>query len=321
MPGMYMPEGDDPILLKWPSDQDIYASLSENTLETSQLYHILYLRNLNNELRPRGVNIILYDTGGQADFTWAESKLGKSTVNRLRQKTCVELLLRYRIIFIDMPDYSKTDRRKMTKDLESIEWLWNRIASAGERPTIVFAVQKEMSEGHFFLDKAMKFELDPLSPERMVEAYTRRFQGTEPFTERALLKLARMSRGVFRRFLRYIVLALDLWESEASPPEVIDVDLVVQSVPVERLVEDRELELSALFSKHSDLASLAVRLIMLLEERGELGQSEIANLLDVKEYTLSRLLTKLEGAHQVTRTRRGNDNIVSLQPQKKVEGG
>jgi len=98
------------------------------------------------------------------------------------------------------------------------------------------------------------------------------------------------------------VLTLDLWESIADRRDLIDVDLVVQAVPLERLVEDMELELSSLFPKHSDLVSLAVRLIMLLEERGELAQSEIAGLLDVKDYTVSRLLTKLETACYIIRS-------------------
>lgn len=91
---------------------------------------------------------------------------------------------------------------------------------------------------------------------------------------------------------------------------MIDVDLVVQAVPVERLVEDMELELFALFPKHSELRSLAVRLIMLLEERGELKQCELADLLDVKDYALSRVLMKLEAGRYVTRRRDGNDKIV-----------
>ena len=50
------------------------------------------------------------------------------------------------------------------------------------------------------------------SPEQMVEAYRKRFKALAPFTEDALFTLARMSRGIFRRFLRYITLALQLQE-------------------------------------------------------------------------------------------------------------
>jgi hypothetical protein len=41
----------------------------------------------------------------------------------------------------------------------------------------------------------------------MLEAYLKRFKTPEPFTEDAILLLARMSRGIFRRFLRYLILS------------------------------------------------------------------------------------------------------------------
>ena len=331
VPGL--PREHDSILLKWRSGEELYASILENTRKTSQVYFYKYSVKLDYELQSKvrlrnfdradrmfleefSDGIVRLEKEGELysttpDITWAESRLDKGTVKRLRQETCMEILLEKSVIFIDMPDYSKTDRRRMVKDLESIHWLWNKIASSGG-PTVVFAVQKEMSEGHFFLDKAQKFELEPLAPEQMMEVYVRAFHGTEPFTEQALLKLGQMSRGIFRRFLRYILLTLDLWEKQAAGAELIDVDVVVKAVPVERLVEDMELELLALFPKHSDLRSLAVRLIMVLEEHGELGQSEIADLVEVEDYVLSRLLTKLERAHYITRTSHGKDKVVTL---------
>jgi len=199
----------------------------------------------------------------------------------------------------------------MTIDLESICSLWSRISSS-VGPTIVFAVQKELSEGHFFLDKARKFEIEPLAAEQMVDVYRRTFNGIEPFTEEALLKLARMSRGVFRRFLSYVLLALDLFETDPSLPAAIDVNLVIRAVPVERIVEDLGVELSRLFSRNSGLTSGAVRLILLLDERRELRQGELAEVLDLEDYALSRLLTKLEEARYITRRRDGNEKIVSL---------
>ena len=54
-----------------------------------------------------------------------------------------------------------------------------------------------------------------------------------------------------------------------------------------------------------------MRLVMLLEESGEQRQGEVASLLGVEAYELSRLLTKLEAARWVTRRRDGNDKIVS----------
>lgn len=49
---------------------------------------------------------------------------------------------------------------------------------------------------------------------------------------------------------------------------------------------------------------------MLLEESGERKQSELADLLEVQLYALSRLLTTLGNACYVTRVREGNDKIV-----------
>jgi hypothetical protein len=324
------------IILKWRREEELHTSFLESTRKTSHDYLYRYSIKLDRELGSREIGSRvpflnswdkrlreqfakdIVKLGGEGvlyssvpEVGWAESKLDKVTVRRLRQDTCFEILFERAVILIDTPDYSKTDRRRMAKDLESIHWLWNKIASSGG-PSIVFAVQKEMSEGHFFLDKAHKFELEPLQPELMVRVYVHRFGGAEPFTEKSLLKLAQMSRGIFRRFLRYILLSLDLWEEKADRG---DVDLVVEAVPVERLAEDMELELFALFPKQSDLRWLAVRLIMLLEGGGERRQGELLDLLGVKDYTLTRLLTKLEEGHYVARRRKGNDKIVSLRSQ------
>ena len=79
----------------------------------------------------------------------------------------------------------------------------------------------------------------------MVEAYRRRFKALAPFTEDALFTLARMSRGIFRRFLRYITLTLRRWETDRK--DSIDTRIVKEAVTVEGLAEDMELELTELF--------------------------------------------------------------------------
>ena len=74
-----------------------------------------------------------------------------------------------------------------------------------------------------------------------------------------------------------------------------------QAVPLERLEEDMELELSELFPKHGELARQAVRSLMLLEEVGSRKQSELPTQLDMEPYVLSRLLGKLELCNYITR--------------------
>jgi hypothetical protein len=155
-----------------------------------------------------------------------------------------------------------------------------------------------------------KRELELLKPEQMVEAYRKRFKTIEPFTEDALLSLGRMSRGIFRRFLRYIMLTLQYSESHGK--KIIDTETVKEAVTVERLAEDMELELVELFPKQSDLRLQAVRLLMHLEESGPKKQAELAEEFGLEEYAMSRLLAKLELHRYIARRREGTDKIVSL---------
>ena len=201
----------------------------------------------------------------------------------------------------------------MTTDLQDVYWLWNDLVKASVwKPNLVIGVQKEMFAGHFFFDKMVKVELEPLAPDQMLEAYLRRFETTDPFTEDALLTLARMSRGIFRRFLRYITLTLNLWEGYPRPRGVIESATVREAVTVERLAEDMEAELVELFPKQSDLRLQAVRLLTYLEEVGPKKQSELGEELGVEGYVMSRLLVKLELHRYITRRREGTDKVMSL---------
>ena len=120
----------------------------------------------------------------------------------------------------------------------------------------------------------------------------KRFNDTWPFTEDALITLARMSRGIFRRFLRYITVTLQHWETGREGP--IDETVVEEAVTVERLAEDMERELAELFPKHRDLRLQAVSLLMHLEECGPKRQTMLAEELGMEGYAMSRLLAKLE---------------------------
>jgi len=242
-----------------------------------------------------------------------ERKLDKAALKKMREIAWFRMLGQNDTILIDTPDYSKTDRRLMAKDLEGVYWLWNAFASSASSsvsPNIVLAIQKEMFRDHFFFDKMVKVELEPLRPEQMVEAYRKRFKSTDPFTEDALVTLARMSRGIFRRYLRYIALTLRHWETNKT--ERIDTTIVKEAVTFERLARDMELELVELFPKQSDLRLQAVRLLMHLEECGPRRQTELAGGLGMEGFAVSRLLTKLELHRYVVRRREGADKIVSV---------
>ena len=248
------------------------------------------------------------------DTGWAERKLGSRITRDLPKEIWVEMLRSKRTILIDTPDYARTDRRLLAKDLDELYRLWNSLTtSGGPAPNIVITIQKEMFKGqHFFFGKMKKIELQPLTPKQMLQAYHRRFNTTHPFTEDALLTLARMSRGIFRRYLQYISLTLQQWQAKPAPHNPITPETVKTTITTERLAEDMELELSELFPKQSELRLKAVQLLLHLQESGPKKQTQLTKDLNLEPYKLSRILEKLELHKYVKRKRDGIDKIVSL---------
>jgi DNA-binding MarR family transcriptional regulator len=306
------------IRFKWRRRNELFRSLMNGTHEASGDFRRAYRRVLLAMLRTRGsIGSEWEKCPERLDVDWAETTLGRIDFEALRQKVWLALLRSMKMILIDTPDYSKTDRRMMAKDLDEIYWTWNALSHTRSldndvKPSLVLAIQKEMFQRHYFFDKMQKIELQPLRPEQMLKAYTKRFKTAHPFTEDALLTLARMSRGIFRRFLRYITQTIDAWVGSPGPRKPIDTGLVKKTITTERLAEDMEKELLDLFPKQSDLRFQAVQILMHLEESGPLPQSELAEQLDIPPYAMTRLLAKLESNHYVTRKRSGNDKIVSL---------
>jgi hypothetical protein len=337
----------DVLLFKWRRQPELFTSLLNGSHEASESFLSRYLPRLwqlssrtthaprassprdlqklerlleetRSLMREVAKNPEFYASDAALDEAHRlEEGLEKEAVKRLREAAWMETLQTKEIVLIDTPDYSKSDRRLMAKDLEEIYWLWNTLASSsGIQPNIVLAIQKEMFRGHFFFDKMRTIELRPLRPVRMIESYMRRFKSAEPFNEEALSTVARMSRGIFRRFLRYVLLVIESWEMRPKPRGPIDLQIVGNAVTIERLAEDMELELVELFRKQSDLRLQAVRLLMYLEESGPKKQAELAEEFGLEEYAMSRLLAKLELHEYIARRREGTDKIVSLRNER-----
>lgn len=245
------------------------------------------------------------------NFTEAERMAGKALVERLRYETFLEILSEAQTILIDLPDYSRTDMRRVTSDLETIYWIWNELAHASNQPNIVISFQKELFRGHFFLGKMNRIDLKPFKPETLLKFYEKKFHGPKPFTPEALVMIAKMSRGIFRRFLRYITLTLNHQERAATPLP-ITVDQVREAVPPQLLAQDLDQQLTEIFPKQPDLRIQAVKLLLYLEEHGPTSQAKIAELLDFAEYAISRLLNKLEDNRYVKREKKGKENTITL---------
>jgi len=319
------------VFFKWRRLDELMPLLLGGRHELSSSFLREYRAELFMQLVSHQVQLTkeLVENPQSLNLAWAEPRFSKVALQELRQSAWLGMLREKRTILIDTPDYSKTDRRRMSTDLSEIYWLWDalcrRVPIAGNpKVNFVIAIQGEMFQGHFFFDKMEKVELIPLPPSSLVEAYRKRFKETEPFTEETLLKLASMSRGIFRRFLRYITITLDLWQSRKPRLNSIGPELVTEAISTTRLAEDMDLELADLFPKHSDLRLQAVRLLMHLESSGPTKQSKLADDLNLEPYVLSRLLTKLELHRYIVRRREGTDKIVTpthdqrLEPTKKA---
>lgn len=202
----------------------------------------------------------------------------------------------WKYIVIDLPDYGKRNRAAMNKDLRAIADLW--VKSEG---VWIIGIQKEMFKDEFFFGKMSIVELSPLKPPEMVEAYKRKWMSVEPFTEDALIQLAALSRGIFRRFLKYVMACIkEVAINRTGYP--ITVEVVKTTVTLEQRAKDMELELTdILHSKEQKMD--AVKTLTYLSDRS-VNQKAIAELLNVDEATVGRLVRKLE-AYGYVRKQRG----------------
>ena len=130
-------------------------------------------------------------------------KMRRGDEVELTKRAWIEMLSQMSLILIDMPDYSRTDRRQMARDLGEVFSLWNTLLAEESEANIVITVQKEMMGGHFFLNKMHVDEIQPLSADQVAQLYLKTFRESFPYTRDALKRLAVMSRGNFRNFLRY----------------------------------------------------------------------------------------------------------------------
>ena len=340
------PSPNDIIILKWKRPPDLAADLLRNldpvskefrgnyligllselqniTPESSSSPTLFMKKGIQNELQRQRLEIARLEAElekpsdpGLDQFIEPERILGNTVVQRVRYESLIQLYLQAHTVLMDLPDYSKTDIRRAATDLKDIYWIWDVLAerkldASLAAPNIVISFQKEMFRDHFFLGKMNRINLKPLKAEQMVPVVEKLFPNQQIFSKEALLLLAKMSRGIFRRFLRYITLAINHQEQVgASLP--ITVDQVREAVPVQVLAEDMDQQLAEIFPRQPDLRTEAVKLLLYLEEHGPISQAKITELLELHNYTVSRLLNKLEDHGYVKRERRGIENVISL---------
>jgi len=315
------------VYFKWRKPPELYDTLLHTILHRD--FILQYTNRLADEaeLSPRlgrsnkdmadflifkdAVRYYRVNGSKEPNTSWAELFLGTRRVSKLRQEIWLQIVASKDVILIDTPDYSKTDKRRMDNDLSEIYWLWNTLVTYGSTVTLIVAIQKEMFHDHFFLDKMRTIELKPLTTQQILNAFRKRFTTFSPFTEEAITLLAKMSRGIFRRFLRYITLTLDLWESKYQQNQpTIGVTVVKGAVTIDHLRNAMENELTPLFRNSSQQRTLAIKIIMQLCENKEIKQSTLVTQFEAAPVTISRILTTLENAKYITHRYDGKEKII-----------
>jgi DNA-binding transcriptional regulator YhcF (GntR family) len=179
-----------------------------------------------------------------------------------------------------------------------------------------------MYGGHFFLGKLITVELSPMKPNEMVDAYKSKWGTVEPFTEEALLLTAQLSRGIFRRFLKYIRKSIET-AAIGNSNFPITSEIINREITTKQLVADMDLELTDVFQNNREHKEMAVKTLHLLREK-QVNQKEIAEYLNVDDATASRLIKKLETYGYITR-RRGSgtvaDNTIVTKTEQRFNGG
>jgi hypothetical protein len=243
--------------------------------------------------------------------------MGKAAEKTIRE-TILNNMAESKAILIDLPDYDKNNRGQMIRDLREIQTIWEafRNVDAEWRTNLVFFAQKELYKDHFFYGKPHVFELEPFQPQHLLDFYKQKFQGSAPFNEESLKRVAELSRGIWRRFKKYINRCLEQWYNLQDANQIITIENVNQWIGLEQLVKDMALELQDLFPRAKEKQRNAVIMLRFLQEHGAVKQSELTNAVfgtgTAAEMACSRMLDKLEAHEYVSRHMEGREKTVSL---------
>lgn len=121
-------------------------------------------------------------------------------------------------------------------------------------------------------------ELPLLTPQEMQRVYTSKFGSTSPspsFTEQAILQIAIESRGVFRRFLKYIRLTLDHWYDRQGGTGPITPGSVAETIAFQQKLDEMEVELMEISPRSRENRFKAVQVLDYVRKSGEAPQRVI----------------------------------------------
>ena len=288
---------------EWPNDADWREAVWEQAGDAAEYALLALIDGEADEMRDSDTAFRERVKRQYKNGSW--NNIEKSALLSTKQKTELrneiidEILQQSKVILIDMPDYPKKDMRLLNRDIGGLRALWMETRRLGGERCFIFFFQKELFGPHMFYNKMNMDELKPFTPEELVEAYKKKFNETAPFDEAALLEIARMSQGVFRRYKRYIALCLDAFKREQAV--VISLDDVRKVITIDQLIADMQLQLAEVF-RNNEHRALAVRLIEYVRLHPDRNQTQVAEALEIDEPTVSHLSNKLQEHGYIKKT-------------------
>jgi hypothetical protein len=315
---------DEPYLLRLAPDTPILDQIVANHVRnpTEYVHDLIEHLEVRHKLEHRDddrFSKALDTLRLRGDLSEGETVIPKSTLNRIKQKSAIDALGEKDSVLLDLPDFSKTDRRPLIRVLNQIQDLWLKVMKEGAEysdepigPNFVITLQKELFDvaPSYFLGKANIVELKPLTAEQLIDAYRAKFPICGAVDEPALDYLAHLSRGVFRRFLKFLAVLLRDTERRKLGP--INLSGAMAAVSPTQVSQEMEGELAYIFPKPEQREKGAKIIMTFLQRKyqpsrlqqisdpnlanlpGEISQKQLAEMLSLTEVDVSRLLDRLE---------------------------
>ena len=251
------------------------------------------------------------------DHRSMEEIIGKSRSKTLREQAFNDFLGSIRVFLVDMQDYLRSNAAAMNNDIALIQEFYQSL-STKDTTHLVIAAQKEliMNSDHFFWGKFTRYTIEPLPPYHLIQAYQLNNPDTEVFDKDALNYLSIVSRGVFRRFKKYICLAIEAHQQQTKPINEAQARMAITS---DVIFKDLNEELSNLFDQ-PERKSAASTILNYLRDHKKTNIKTLSKETGTSESMAQKIVAKLELYNYVTiQSGSGKEKLVSLCPYMPVQ--
>jgi len=209
-----------------------------------------------------------------------------------------------------MPDYSRSNANALVHDIAEIQRFWESMENRGNTH-LVIAIQKELvlKAPNFFWGKCDKYIVEPLTTQQLIEAYKLSNPDGDIFEPAALQLLGDLSRGIFRRFKKYMRLSIEANQERILP---MTKDLVERAITNEIVFQDLDQELADLFENEEN-RRCASKILGYLRNHDQVNVKTIASDIGISETMAQKIIQKL-GLYNYIQTKHGEgkEKLVSL---------